>query len=614
MMLGTVISIFLHLSLSGPVLPLSANSQTDSLTLRDTVKASRVTALRSAAVPMATMDRKTIEALPATTVADAIRYFSGAQIKDYGGVGGLKTVNVRSLGAQHTGVFYNGIKIVNAQNGQVDLGRFSTDNTESITLYQAQKADLLQTASDLASAASVYIKSVEPEKTAVMASYRTGAFGTRNPALYASYKGKVRAAVDASFLQANGRYKFTFHEAAYDTTATRTNGDIKALRAEARLYWKDFAVSGYLYSSERGLPGPVVRRVSEQYASKDRQWDRTVFVQGSWTRRLGKTSLQAKGKYTRDYCAYVQDPSKNAAVMPVDNRYWLLLEKPIAADWEDARRILHAARGSSRTIQLGFVLRYSHFYQKLHELSKRLGHIVMIQSNERLSFDHSSAYRRGWRRHLSATGGLMNEKCCHDLDIIRWLKKNHAEPVSVYSIGGYDLFPEHPEKPLYCEDCSDSKCVFRRDIEKLKQNLNVNLDVYRQCIYHTDADVMTNQSATILFDDGTQAIFTIALYAGSDEQRDIRILGTEGQLIGDLKYGRIELLLYRENTHEIFELPGGMHGDGDPLILDDFFRCIDEKKQPEATVEDGVLASRIAFAANLSVKERRIVNLDEFPL
>lgn len=322
MMLGTVISIFLHLSLSGPVLPLSAKPQADSLTLRDTVKASRVTALRGAAVPMSTMDRKTIEALPATTVADAIRYFSGAQIKDYGGVGGLKTVNVRSLGAQHTGVFYNGVKIVNAQNGQVDLGRFSTDNIESITLYQAQKADLLQTASDLASAASVYIKSVEPEKTAVRASYRTGAFGTRNPAMYASYKGKVRATVDASFLQADGRYKFTFHEFAYDTTATRSNGDIKALRAEAGLYWKDFAFNGYLYSSERGLPGPMVRRVSEQYASKDRQWDRTVFVQGSWTRRFGKVSVQAKGKYTRDYCAYVQDPSKNAAVMPVDNRYW----------------------------------------------------------------------------------------------------------------------------------------------------------------------------------------------------------------------------------------------------------------------------------------------------
>ena len=295
----------------------------------------------------------------------------------------------------------------------------------------------------------------------------------------------------------------------------------------------------------------------------------------------------------------------------------LMLEKPIAADWKDAVRIFRAARGTKRTIQLGFVLRYSLFYQKLHELSGQLGHIVLIQSNERLSFDHSSAYRRGWRRHVRATGGLMNEKCSHDLDIIRLLKKGHAEPVSVYSVGGQDLFPAHPEKPMRCDDCEDSKCVFRRDTEKLKQNIyamNADIEIYRQCMYHTDADVMTNQSVTILFDDGTQAIFTIALYAGRDEQRDIRILGTEGQLIGDLKYGRIELLRYRENTHEVFELPGGMHGGADPLILDDFLRCIDEGKQPEATLEDGVLASRLAFAANLSAKEKRIVNLEEFSL
>ena len=295
----------------------------------------------------------------------------------------------------------------------------------------------------------------------------------------------------------------------------------------------------------------------------------------------------------------------------------LLLEKPIAANWEDARRILHAAQASQRTIQLGFVLRYSLFYQKLKELSKSLGHIVLIQSNERLSFSHSSAYRRGWRRHTEATGGMLNEKCSHDLDIIRWLKKGQAKPVSVYSIGGQDLFPAHPDTPLLCEECKDSKCVFRRDIEQLKRNIysmNADIDIYRKCIYHTDADVMSNQSATILFDDGTQAIFTIVLYAGSDEQRDIRILGTEGQLIGDLKYGRLDLLRYRENTHEVFELPGGMHAGADALILKDFFRCIEEQCQPEATVEDGVLTSRLAFAANLSVREKRIVQLDEFPI
>ena len=64
------------------------------------------------------------------SVADAIRYFSGLQIKDYGGVGGLKTVNIRSMGTNHMGVYYNGIQLGNAQNGQVDLGKFSLENIE----------------------------------------------------------------------------------------------------------------------------------------------------------------------------------------------------------------------------------------------------------------------------------------------------------------------------------------------------------------------------------------------------------------------------------------------------------------------------------------------------
>ena len=66
-------------------------------------------------------------------------HFSGIQIKDYGGVGGLKTVNIRSMGTNHVGVFYDGIELGNAQNGTVDLGRFSLDNMESVTLYNGQK-------------------------------------------------------------------------------------------------------------------------------------------------------------------------------------------------------------------------------------------------------------------------------------------------------------------------------------------------------------------------------------------------------------------------------------------------------------------------------------------
>ncbi|MDR0728806.1 MAG: Plug domain-containing protein, partial [Prevotellaceae bacterium] len=76
-------------------------------------------------IPVQTLSGEALQRLSTYSVADALRYFSGVQIKDYGGIGGLKTVNIRSLGTNHVGVFYDGIAIGNAQNGQVDMGRFS---------------------------------------------------------------------------------------------------------------------------------------------------------------------------------------------------------------------------------------------------------------------------------------------------------------------------------------------------------------------------------------------------------------------------------------------------------------------------------------------------------
>ena len=94
-----------------------------------------------------------------TGVADVLRRFTGVQVKDYGGTGGLKTVNVRSLGSEHIGVFIDGIQVDNAQNMQVDLGRFSTDGLSEVSLYNAQKSVRLQTAKEYAAGASVYLSS-----------------------------------------------------------------------------------------------------------------------------------------------------------------------------------------------------------------------------------------------------------------------------------------------------------------------------------------------------------------------------------------------------------------------------------------------------------------------
>ena len=109
-------------------------AELDSLYTQFRLEEVEVTARRreEPVIPVQKLSGTRLEGLSTQSVADAARYFSGVQIKDYGGIGGLKTIDVRSMGSNHLGVFYDGIEIGNAQNGAVDLGKFSMDNIEEL--------------------------------------------------------------------------------------------------------------------------------------------------------------------------------------------------------------------------------------------------------------------------------------------------------------------------------------------------------------------------------------------------------------------------------------------------------------------------------------------------
>ena len=240
-------------------------------------------------VPVQMLSGEKLRTLGTHSIADAIRYFSGVQIKDYGGIGGLKTINVRSLGSQHVGVFYDGVELGNAQNGIVDLGRFSLDNMESVSLYNGQKSSTLQSAKDYASATAVYLQTKRPrfedgKRNNWNFGLKGGSFATVNPSVLWEHRISDRVSLSASteFLYTSGRYKFTYaKQNGYDTTGIRQNGDIRMTRAEVALFgdiengwWK---AKAYFYDSERGYPGAVVRG---EFVHQDRQWDDNFFVAG----------------------------------------------------------------------------------------------------------------------------------------------------------------------------------------------------------------------------------------------------------------------------------------------------------------------------------------------
>ena len=193
----------------------SAQSKLDSLHhLNEVVVTARI---NKEVIPVQSLSGDKLEKLAAHSVADAIRYFSGVQIKDYGGIGGLKTVNIRSMGTNHVGVFYDGIELGNAQNGVIDLGRFSLDNMEAVTLYNGQKSAIFQPAKDFGSAGSIYLQSRTPvfrEDRAyhVKATFKTGSFGVVNPSLLWEQKlsENVSASLSTEYMYTTGKYKFTY--------------------------------------------------------------------------------------------------------------------------------------------------------------------------------------------------------------------------------------------------------------------------------------------------------------------------------------------------------------------------------------------------------------------
>ena len=283
-------------------------------------------------IPSQTLTGKELEKLNSLSVADALRYFSGLQIKDYGGVGGIKTVNIRSMGSQHLGVYYDGIELGNAQNGQIDLGQFSLDNVEEITLYNGQKSSLMQTASDYGNAGSVYIRTRRPVFWNKNDNFRAKVkYGISNMLqLGALWEHKFSNRLSASFnlgtLTSDGRYKFRYKRnnydgtTAYDTTAVRENGDVQTIRLEGNLHGLiergSWTAKVYHYQSNRGIPGAIVNNV---WRRGERQVDCNTFVQGAYQKDVSMLySFRVLGKYANYYTHYM---NHDETTKMADDRY-----------------------------------------------------------------------------------------------------------------------------------------------------------------------------------------------------------------------------------------------------------------------------------------------------
>lgn len=277
--------------------------------------------------PLQILSKDALKNLHALQVSDAVKHFAGVTVKDYGGIGGLKTVSIRSLGAQHTAIGYDGIALTDCQTGQIDIGRFSLDNVDQLSLSNGQSDNIFQPARFFASAGILNIQTLTPrfeegKRTNVSASFKTGSWGLVNPSLLLEQQLNRKWTVTANgeWMSSDGQYPYTLHygNAEGDLTSRekRKNTDIQTLRAEAGLYGnfsdkEQWRLKAYYFQSSRGLPNATTFYYD---FSTQHLWDKNTFIQSQYKKEFSKQWVfQTSAKWNWNYQRYLDPDSKNSS-------------------------------------------------------------------------------------------------------------------------------------------------------------------------------------------------------------------------------------------------------------------------------------------------------------
>lgn len=291
----------------------------------------------------------------------------------------------------------------------------------------------------------------------------------------------------------------------------------------------------------------------------------------------------------------------------------ILMEKPLAVTIEDCIEMYRNSISYQKNIMLGFVLRYTEFYKKIKEIvaGGELGRIISIEAKEILEGDHAASYFRRWRRYTRNTGGFMNEKCSHDIDLLNWMVE--AEPVYVSAFGSRSYFNSKAEAGEKC-----SECALKEDCRFFLEDLPPDHpDYYWQmskgiCVYNSDKDIVDHEALTIEYADGVTASFNVSML-GSKGNRTMTIYGSEAELTADLSEGAVRVDYFHPQASCLYKTGSGKsgHSGGDEGVFKamvDSIRTFDAAQNINQ-IKNGMLSSLIALAGEVCMKDKKVVDM-----
>ncbi|MDK2586757.1 Gfo/Idh/MocA family oxidoreductase [Romboutsia sedimentorum] len=327
------------------------------------------------------------------------------------------------------------------------------------------------------------------------------------------------------------------------------------------------------------------------------------------------------------------------AKLALEKGYHVLLEKPMSNNLDKIIKLGELAKKYNNQIfMVCHVLRYTPFFNKLKEIidSKELGELVSIQHNENIGYWHfAHSYTRGNWRNSNETSPLILSKSCHDLDILLWLTGSKCKYIS--SFGNLihmreDNFKE--DMAYQCVNCLNEKeCPYSSikiylEDDKIVRSLNAvhhnptkeNLQKaiidgpYGRCVYKCDNNVVDHMVSILEFENKVTATFNLSAFT-ENCTRTIKLMFTHGEIGGNHIKNIIDIHKFSDDFHTVIHptVNKSGHGGGDYALIKDFISLVvSNNKEIKASAIQSIESHIMAFAAEYSRLNYKVVNVDNF--
>ncbi|MFH1905072.1 MAG: Gfo/Idh/MocA family oxidoreductase [bacterium] len=276
----------------------------------------------------------------------------------------------------------------------------------------------------------------------------------------------------------------------------------------------------------------------------------------------------------------------------------VLCEKPMATTVADCDRMIKVAKKSGKVLQIGLEYRSSSLYNKISRMitSGRIGDIKMMWCKE--FRDPFAKKVDDWIIMEKHSGGSLVEKDCHHFDIFNWFI--NSRPKRVVAFGGKDAVYRNGgdnflmrEQGFWAErKASDAK-----------------------------PDVIDNAWVTVEYTSGAKAMLGLCFFFPFSHELEIGGIGDKGAIISsdagksnEVKHYKLSKdKRHRKRTFsvDINKAKGKLsHGGNVYLEHLNFIKSIKSGIPPVADGEIGKWSVIVPLAAERSIKEERIININ----